>query len=907
MHSDKWDRIRELFERVCDLDPKDRRTRLDEACDGDAELRAEIESLIHAHDDTPSFFENADSGSAAELFPAEDTASRVGEQVGAYVLQRLIASGGMGTVYEAVRTDGEYEKTVAIKLINPGMVSPDMLRRFRIERQALAKLDHRYIGRLLDGGVASDDAPYLVMEYIDGVPIDAYCDAARLTVSERLKLFRKVCMAVHYAHQRLVVHRDIKPTNILVMPDGTPKLLDFGIAKILHADRAGRGGDITSTRFRSFTPDVASPEQIRGDVVTTAVDIYSLGAVLYTLLAGHRPYRLDNRTLSEIEKIVCEQTPPRPSTVVVHTEDVRGCDGQIRITIDPVTVSTARGTTPQRLRRRLRGELDNIVMMAMRQEPQRRYGSAEQFASDIDCYLRGMPIAAGRDTIRYRFGKFVKRNKVATSATVLALLSVVAGLISTTWQAREARIQRNIAQANQLRAEKVSEFLTDLFAVSDPEKAPGEMPTARDLLDEGAGRIDNELTDEPITRAALMHTMGVAYMNLGVYDRAETLLQEALTIARRVLGPVHSDIATALSDLAVLRTRTGDYESAETLTREALAMRRAIFDEPHEEIAQCMSNLGKLLHQKDKLEEAEPFLRGALRTQQKLLGDDHPDTALTRNNLAGLLFSIRDYDGAEALIREALAASRKALGDEHPHVATLLNNLALVLHTKGDLDTAEKYQHESMDIRRRVLGDQHPDVATSYNNLGGINLDRGDYAAAEAYFRKALSILRTLHGDRHPAVPRQLANLGLVLLYLGKYAEAEPVLTEALDLTSEFLPDDHPQVAATRALVGELLVDTHRAEQAEQPLRVAMTILEKEFPPQHWRIAGVKGAYGRCLSALRRFDEAEPLLLECYRSTLENDGENHPRTQRAARAIIIHYNDRGQPELTAQWRAKLGR
>ncbi len=907
MHSDQWHRVRELFESVCDLDPKERTARLDEVCDGDAELRAEIESLIHAHASAPSFFETPEVGSAAELFPAEDTANRVGEQVGAYLLERLIASGGMGTVYEAVRADGEYEKTVAIKLINPGMVSRDMLRRFRIERQALAKLDHPYIGRLLDGGVASDDAPYLVMEYIDGVPIDAYCDAARLTVLERLKLFRKVCMAVHYAHQRLVVHRDIKPTNILVMPDGTPKLLDFGIAKILQPDLAGRGGNVTSTRVRSFTPDVASPEQIRGDVVTTAVDIYSLGAVLYTLLAGHRPYRLDNRSLSEIERIVCEQTPPRPSTAVVHTEDVLGGDGQVRMTIDPATVSSARGTTPQRLRRRLRGELDNIVMTAMRREPQRRYGSAERLANDIDCYLRGMPIAAGRDTIRYRFGKLVKRNKLATAATVLAVLAVVAGLISTTWQAREAGIQRNIAQANQLRAEKVSEFLTDLFAVSDPDKAPGEMPTARDLLDEGARRIETELTDEPTTRAALMHTMGVAYMNLGVYDRAETLLQETLTIVRGELGPVHADIATSLIDLAVLRTRTGDYESAEALDREALAMLHSIYGETHEAIAQCLSNLGKLLHQTGKLEEAERLLREALGTRKNLLGDDHPDTATTRNNLAGLLFSTRDYDGAEALLREALAASRKALGEEHPRVAIQLSNLALVLHTKGDLDTAEKYQHESMDIKRRVFGDQHAEVATSYNNLGGINIDRGDYAAAEDYFRKALSILRTVHGDRHPAVARQLANLGMVLLYSGKYTEAEPVLTEALDLHSSTLPDDHPQVAATRALLAELHVDTGRAELGEQPLRDAVKILQENFPPQHWRTAGAKGAYGRCLSALRRFDEAEPFLLECYRSTLETDGENHPRTQRAARAIIEHYDDRGEPERADPWRATAGR
>ncbi|MCH8252179.1 MAG: serine/threonine protein kinase [Planctomycetes bacterium] len=907
MRSDKWHRVRELFESVCDLDSKERAARLDEACDGDAELRAEIESLIHAHHDVPGFFQTPGMGSAAEWFPAEDAASRVGEQVGAYRLERLIASGGMGTVYEAVRTDGEYEKTVAIKLINPGMVSRDMLRRFRIERQALAKLDHPYIGRLLDGGVASDDAPYLVMEYIDGVPIDVHCDAARFTLPKRLELFRKVCMAVHYAHQRLVVHRDIKPTNILVMPDGTPKLLDFGIAKILQTDLAGRGADVTTTRVRSFTPDVASPEQIRGDVVTTAVDIYSLGVVLYTLLAGHRPYCLDNRTLSEIEKIVCEQIPPRPSTAVVHTEDVLGCDGQIRRTIDPVTVSTARGTTPLRLRRRLRGELDNIVMMAMRQEPQRRYGSAEQFANDIDCYLRGMPIAAGRDTIRYRFAKLVKRNKIATAATAVAVLSVVVGLISTTWQAREAHIQRDIAQANQFRAEKVSEFLTDLFAVSDPDKAPGEMPTARDLLDEGARRIDTELADEPIVRAGLMQTMGVAFMNLGVYDRAETLLQETLTIVRRELGPVHHHITTALIDLALVRTKTGDYESAEALEREALTMLRSIYGETHEAIAQCFNNLGTLLHRTGKLDEAEPLLRDALDMRKELLGDDDPKTATTRNNLAGVLFSTGDYDGAEALLREALAASRKALGDEHPGVATTLGNLALVLHANGDLDTAEKYHQQALEIRRRVLGDRHVDVANSYNNLGGINVDRGDYAAAEKYFRKALPILRAVHDDQHPAVTRQRANLALVLLYRGKHAEAERLLTEALEMASNSLPDDHPEVAAMRALLAELLVDTGRAQEAEQPLRLAMRIIEENFSPQHWRATGAKGAYGRCLSALQRFDEAEPLLLECYRITLETDGENHPRTRRAARAVIKHYNDRGQPERADQWRAAPGR
>ena len=570
----------------------------------------------------------------------------------------------MGTVYLAVRDDDQYEKQVAIKLVRRGMDTDFIVDRFRHERQILASLDHTNIARLLDGGTTEDGLPYFVMEYIEGSPINQYCDDRRLSTVERVKLFRTVCSAVQYAHQNLVVHRDIKPSNIIVTPEGVAKLLDFGIAKLLALDAVGQAQAATVTMMRPMTPDYASPEQVRGRAITTAADIYSLGVLLYELLTGRRPYRVKTFTPQEIEQVICEQEPEKPSTAIDRGE-----------------------AQNEKTRRRLRGDLDNIVLMAMRKEPERRYASVEQFSDDLRRHLEGLPVRARKDTLAYRAEKFVRRHKVGVAMAALMLALVVGAIVIVLGESRRAARERD-------KAERVSAFLVNIFKVSDPDEARGKTVTAREILDKGAERIEVELKDQPEVQATLMNTVGLVYRGLGLYEEAGVLIEKSLIIRRELHGGEHVEVAKSLNDL------------------------------------------GWIYIEKQKPAEAEPLLREALDMRRRLLGD-HPDVAQSMNFLGFALFDKGDDDTAERLFRESLAMRRRFLG-EHMDVAQSLNNLGLTLHDKGDYDGAEPLFEEAIAIDRKLIYGDHPTVATHLNNLALLKLNKNDYSGPSLCSAKRL-------------------------------------------------------------------------------------------------------------------------------------------------------------------------
>ncbi|MCH9002376.1 MAG: serine/threonine protein kinase, partial [Planctomycetes bacterium] len=389
MDADRWREIRELLENTVDLSPAEREAYLSRSCGGDVTLRSEVETLLAGSDNAPTFLDTPALAAYADVIGMEQASSLVGQHIGPYQLVRYIASGGMGAVYLATSPDSRYGKEVAVKLIRRRTLTPDTLRRFRIERQALAALHHPHIAALLDGGVTDTGLPYLVMEYVDGPPIDKYCDEKRFSTNERLELFRAVCSGVAYAHRNLIVHRDLKPNNILVTSQGIPKLLDFGIAKVLDPHAADQPGE-TTTRNRILTPEYASPEHIRGDAITTASDVYSLGVILYGLLTGQCPYRFKSRIPHEIERTICEQDPEKPSTTILRTVEALSPDEGSHSTSTPESVSKLRSVTPVGLRRQLAGDLDAIILMSLRKEPHRRYSSVEQFSDDIHCHLQGL-------------------------------------------------------------------------------------------------------------------------------------------------------------------------------------------------------------------------------------------------------------------------------------------------------------------------------------------------------------------------------------------------------------------------------------------------------------------------------------------------------------------------------------
>ena len=861
--------------------------------------------------------------------PSEPSPER---RIGAYRVLRELGHGGMGTVYLAARADDQYQKRVAIKVVR-GLDSDQIVRHFRRERQILAALDHPNIARLLDGGTTEDGLPYFVMERVEGEPIDLFCDGRKLSVQERLRLFQGVCAAVQYAHQNLVVHRDLKPKNILVDAQSVPKLLDFGIAKLLNPEISGEAATGTAL---AMTPEYASPEQMRGQPITTATDVYSLGVVLYELLTGHRPYGWQARDSLELLRAVCEEEPERPSTAVGRTEQRRLPNGAVQTTT-PESASRTREGTPEKLRRRLRGELDNIVLMALRKEPQRRYRSVEAFSEDIRQYLEGRPVTAHKATVWYRTRKFVRRNALGVGAAAAVFLFAVGFGVVTTVQSHKIARERD-------KAERLATFMVDLFNVSDPSEARGNSITAREVLDKGAEKISQELKDEPETRAALMATMGKVYQGLGLYKQAKPLLEEALRLRRQTLGNQHRDVVASVNDLASVLEKRGEYAAAEPLAREALAMGRKHFGNEHPVVADSLEDLAWVLFRKGQYAAAEPLARDALAMQRKLLGatapevagslsvfaavlaaegklgeaealyresvailkkrfgSDHPNVAMKLNDLAVVLFKNGDYAGAETVLREVLAINRKILDKQHPRVANTLNNLAAVLQVAGKYSDAEALYREAISIHRKNLGDSHPNLGTSLGNLAGVLQEQGDFKAAEPLCREALAIRRKAFGNENPEVAKTLQLLAIVLTGAKDYARAEPLFCEALAIRRKTLGNDHPDVAESLTGLSGLLVETSRAAEAERLAREAFRIQSKALPPDHPETAHSESALGYCLVKLGRFAEAEPLLLHGY-EILSVKQPQRRGTSEARERVFALYEAWGKPDKAAQFRA----
>ena len=502
----------EIVDKALEISPAERPAYLDSVCQ-DSSLRQYVESLLGSYRQADDFLREPALITHASVLEPGPVDSWLGRRLGPYQLIEEIGQGGMGAVYRAVRADDQYQKQVAIKLVGTGFETRFARARFRSERQILATLEHPNIARLLDGGTADDGSPYFVMELVEGIPIHQYCDAHKLSITERLRLFRTVCSAIQYAHQSLVVHRDLKPANILVTSEGVPKLLDFGIAKILDANAFAGEVEPTIDFLRMLTPEYASPEQVRGEAISTASDVYSLGVVLYLLLTGHRPYKVDGLSPEAMRGAVCGTEPALPSVAVKRTEKTNGPDASSKVTLTPGSVSSVRDAKPDKLSRALAGDLDNIVLKSLQKEPRRRYTSVEQFSEDIRRYMAGLPIAARPDTLLYRAGKFVKRNKVPVAAAALLLLSLCGGLAATLWEAHIARVERAKAERRFNDVREVANSL--MFEIHDSIKdLPGSTPARKLLVDRSLRYLDN-LSREASGDASLQRELAAAYEKVG--------------------------------------------------------------------------------------------------------------------------------------------------------------------------------------------------------------------------------------------------------------------------------------------------------------------------------------------------------------------------------------------------------
>ena len=868
-------RVEVLFGQALEHPVDKRAAFLEEVCGGHGEVRREVEGLLQAHEEAGSFLLDSAWG---ETFGPSD--SELGgfagpSFVGPYRLLRKIGEGGMSVVYLAVRADEQFRRRVAIKLLRQSRATEALLRRFASERQILAAMDHPNIAKLHDAGTTPEGLPYFVMDNIEGEPLDEYCDRHRLTIRERLQLFRQVCSAVHYAHQNLVVHRDLKPGNILVTEEGVPKLLDFGIAKLLKPEMLPEGLDPTLTWHRALTPDYASPEQVQGKPITTASDVYSLGVILYQLLTGHLPHRLGGRSPREIERVLTEKEAEKPSIAIERLEQASSPDDGSAL--DPAQICKARCSRLEPLRRQLAGDLDNIVAMALRKEPQRRYVSAEQLSEDVRRHLAGLPVFARQDTLGYRLGKFLRRNRVAvTVAAAIFALALGSAIVLALLAARladqrdkvallAARIteQRDQAQRERDKLGEVLAFLGEIFEVSDPDKARGKTITAREILDRAGERIARELAGQPEVQATLMNTIGDVYRRLGLYAEAEALLKMALEIRTRDLGEEHLDVAESLDSLGRLKFRRGEYEAAEPLLLKALELRRRLLGTNHPDVAASLMNVADLSRNRGAEEKAEALFRQALKMRRELFGDHHPDVAASLSSLAVVLQEKGDYAAAEPLQRQVLANYRQRFGEDHMSVASSLNNLGLTLEKTGAYDEAEHFLSEALEIWRRLLGDDHQQIVLGLNNLASLASYRGDYEKALSLYEEALERAQNIGIGGHPNVAYLLLGLGRSMTRVGNPEGGETFLRQAVERRRQSLPAGH------------------------------------------WLIAWAESTRGECLTRLGRYEEAAPLLVESYRVIAAQRPASDWETIQALERVVDLYQAWSKPEKAAEYRAIL--
>ena len=868
------DRIAALFHKALELSPEQRAIFLDRVYKIDEKVGDQLSRLLHA---------NAKAAQEANMDPPilRLTAEEIDESakkktpppqhVGSYRLGQLIDRGGMGEVYIGHRTEGTYSQQVAIKVMRTGFNSDEHVKRFQAERHILASLKHPNIAQLIDGGVTTDGRPYIVMEYIPGEPITDFCDRHRLTVNQRLRLFRKVCNAVQTAHQRLIVHRDIKPDNILVTKKGIPKLLDFGIAKALEPEAIDATLAQTQEEVKLSTPAYAAPEQVKGEPITTSTDVYALGILLYELLTGMKPYDFTDLSRYEIEKRICEALPARPSYALT---EFRGVSAEELKTIAK-EISSNRKTDPRQLTRRLRGELDDIVLMAIRKEPEHRYGSAASLGDDIFRYLNKKPVEARQDNFKYRTKKFLQRNRIVLGVSLL-LAVLITGFAFREMTLRQSEEAARVKAENEaVTSEAIASFMVEFFDVAEPfseQAMRTDTMRIREFLLHRASKL-KELHDQPAVKMRALSVVGRMYYSFGAYDEARSLIEESVSIADSLYTDPDEDALETLHVLAELEMIQGDYDTAIAHYEDAL--KDVVHLDPPDSLlhASILNGLGDLARVQWRYEEAEAHHREALAIRQKMTGENSLLAAHSYNNLGLVLYDLGVLDESESMLTSSIAAYRTHVGDTKANVSAVLNNLGLVYAAKKQPEAAIRVLEEALEIKRVILGDNHWRVAHGMTNLAWNVSEAGDQVRAERMLFEAYDIMVNALGEEHSNTANVLSKLGSVAFKSGKLEEAEGHLSTALEIQRETLPADHIQTASTMHQLGLVLVESDRLREAKPYFEQALAIQKRKFTLDNDRAIQILMDWADLAKQLNTFDEIEPHLRQAAEVMQETGNE----------------------------------
>lgn len=922
----RWERVHQLFGDALDLMTKDRAEFLARECANDAELRTEVESLLKASRESDEYFGDladragltlsSETGEATDPLGFRDRESDdkakelVGERIGQYRVLEWIGRGGTASVYLAERDGDGFTQRVALKVVQRRLKDRLIEGRSSEERRILARLEHRSIARLIDGGVTPAGFPFYAMEFVDGTDVLSYCDEQQLGMGDRLALFLEVCAPVQFAHEQLVIHCDLKPNNILVTPDGHVKLLDFGVARLIDPDSAGGG------EAGLFTPAYASPEQVRREPPGTASDVYSLGVLLYVMLTGRMPYRFETPMGDEIVRTVAEVVPAVPSEVV--TQPGRTWTGGTRAEGSAADLSGYRSTTPSDLKRDLRGDLDAIVMKALAKDPPDRYTTVEQLASDIGRHLAHEPVTSVPLTTPYRARKFVRRNRGTVLAAAVIALALAGGVGTTLWQASLATSAAEAAAEEAEKAKRVADLMSELFRLSDPQENLGDAVTARDMLDRGTERILTEFGDQPVVQADLLAEVARIYNNLGAYDEAEPLVQRAIDLRSEQFGPLSAEVSEGLISMGKLRANLSDPNGAIELLSHAIDIRGPLFEEPDPLLVEAKATLGWALRETGNNLRAAQLFTEAL-AEQRLLDpsaheiadlmfgqassfhddgmleaadsvfnevlanidpDARPDpNAVSALRRVGMVRRLREqYSEAEPLLEAAVDMGTRLYGPDHGLVLNATQEYLLNQTALGRWQEGEEGYRDALGVSLSSLGEGHELTARLQEGLAVLLEYRGEYAEAVGLQKASLLEKVLRHQDRdHPGVVASLVAVGRILALHGEIREAREYLAEA-ELMNERLGAGRGVTAMSIARARGIIA---RAEgdfgPAEAHVLDAISIGEEVLTrPSHRYLTGARTEYADVLLAAGRMEEASEVLVELERLLIQRIGERHP-------------------------------
>lgn len=901
MDSSTWNRVEALLDQLLELDESDRLSYIDTHV-LDPGLKKELKTLLEAERSVPSYLDTGIDSILDGSDSIRDLAAELSEQsfeVDRYKIEKEIGRGGMSVVYLAQRTDGEFEQKVAVKIIQPfGLDREDRFRRLRAERQILANLHHPNIARVFDGGVTPEGWPYMVMEVVDGMPVNHYCREKSLSLNERMDLFMKICDAVIYAHRNLVVHRDLKPGNILISDSGDVKLLDFGIAKLLTE---GDESPVTRTGMPLMTPEYAAPEQFKGQPVTTSVDIYSLGVIFFELLADTRPFKLADKSLSEMERIVCEADPPRPSEI----------NQALKIDAD----------------------LDLICLKALRKEPERRYSSVLEMKDDLERFRQGLPIQARPSSFRYKSGKFIRRNKIPLVAAAVTVVTLTFFLLYHVTQITQ---ERNLARMEAEKANRIKDFTTNLFISSNPFSPANrdEGITLRQVLENGLQTIEAELADDPEIYAELQYVMGNALSGIGDYETAQNSIEKAIAISNQHLGENHALAAAYLSLLGRVNGIRGNYEEALQHLEKALEINKKEHGEPSANVAINLAEIARVHTLSRDFDQAINQYQESLEMHQTLGDEETLDYSQTLSELVDIQIQLRMTDEAESNLQQVIENYRQILGENHLNMAFAYSKLSQLYYQKSDFDLAEQNILKSLEIHENLSGADNPNTIITHNFAGVLYRQMGKFQESQTHLYQAIQLHKKFNSTDSLSLSSFLNNLALTKVSLGQPDSAAVLHNQVLEIRKRELPadnsaitismynlaslqhqlgnlelarelfeevverdkrslgEDHPEVAVDLVKLASVYRDQNEFELAEKAFREAEVIFSERFPENHHRVAEFYREYGLLKKMNNDLAAAMELLNKSVAIFRENYGADHADVK----SVEMYLADLSEPE-----------